>query len=95
MAFLFMGLILVPCDDTMAAGDCESSYVEHSDQEDHKDTGDECSPLCICNCCQVHFTSFSQCEKATTIELITEIDFLYLESHPKESFNPLLKPPKF
>ncbi|SIP86311.1 hypothetical protein SAMN05880574_10146 [Chryseobacterium sp. RU37D] len=56
----FAVLVILPCNDAKAqsySGEITkiSSYSEDSHS---KDKGDICSPLCICNCCQMAIGSF-------------------------------------
>ncbi|WP_312422477.1 DUF6660 family protein [Epilithonimonas sp.] len=60
LTIYFAVLTVLPCNDVKAqssAGEFTkiSSYSEDSHS---KDKGDICSPLCICNCCQMTVGSF-------------------------------------
>lgn len=60
LSFYFAVLVIIPCNDVKAqsySGEFTktSSYSEDSHS---KDNGDMCSPLCICNCCQMTVASF-------------------------------------
>lgn len=57
LAFYFMALSLVPCEDVQnQSGNHKQQFF--SVEESHlKDKGDVCSPLCVCNCCQMTVTA--------------------------------------
>jgi hypothetical protein len=54
MAFLFLGLSVLPCADegfVMNAGNAKTAVTEqhnHQQEQEHKDA---CSPFCHCTCC--------------------------------------------
>lgn len=59
LSIYFAALLVMPCNDVKAQSNSENSFrisvdVESSHSE-NKD--DNCSPLCICNCCQMTVTS--------------------------------------
>lgn len=59
LAFYFMALSLMPCEDAHAQSRSSQTAFSVSVQESYsKDDGDICSPLCICNCCQMTVAAF-------------------------------------
>lgn len=59
---VILGLVFVPCADgiTCADTEIERSQSQHADHEHDDETHDcGCSPFCFCDCCQVHFISYS------------------------------------
>ncbi|UOU99013.1 hypothetical protein MUU74_03445 [Chryseobacterium daecheongense] len=59
LAFYFMALSLMPCADVRKQSGSTNTEVSLSFDESHsKDKGDICSPLCICNCCQMTVAAF-------------------------------------
>lgn len=56
----FAALSVMPCSDSKAQLKSEEiNKTFNLTQDSHsKDEGDVCSPLCICNCCQITITSF-------------------------------------
>lgn len=54
-----MVLSLIPCADVhQQSGSGKTELSIHIDESHSKDKGDICSPLCICNCCQMTVTAF-------------------------------------
>lgn len=52
MSILMLSLLGVPCSDSISLQD---SKIENSTPHDHKSSStdhDNCSPLCVCNCCK-------------------------------------------
>lgn len=59
LAFYFMVLSVMPCEDVHKQSDSGINKISFNISENHsKDKGDICSPLCICNCCQITVTAF-------------------------------------
>jgi hypothetical protein len=59
LAFYFMALSLMPCEDVhKESGSDQVSLSFAADQSHSKDKGDICSPLCVCNCCQMAVSAF-------------------------------------
>jgi len=59
LAFYFMALSLMPCEDVHQQISSSKSNISLSMEQSHsKDKGDICSPLCVCNCCQITVTAF-------------------------------------
>lgn len=59
LAFYFMALSLMPCEDVHKQPGSSQANVALSMEQSHtKDKSDICSPLCICNCCQITVTAF-------------------------------------
>lgn len=60
LAFYFMALSLMPCADVhkQSSGSGQAGLSVSIDESHSKDRGDICSPLCICNCCQMTIASF-------------------------------------
>jgi hypothetical protein len=54
-----MALSLMPCEDVQKQSGSNHTQQSFSIQESHsKDKGDICSPLCVCNCCQMTVATF-------------------------------------
>lgn len=58
MAFLILGLSVLPCRDAKAATLNAKDLITkalNAHADDHENNGheDNCSPLCICSCCSV------------------------------------------
>jgi len=59
LAFYFMALSVMPCEDVHQKSGSDQTKLSSGIEESHsKDKGDICSPLCICNCCQITVTAF-------------------------------------
>ncbi|WP_449399739.1 DUF6660 family protein [Chryseobacterium wanjuense] len=59
LAFYFMALALMPCEDLHKQSGSDKVNFSLNVEESHsKDKGDICSPLCICNCCQITVAAF-------------------------------------
>jgi hypothetical protein len=57
LAFFIMGLSIVPCaDNDLSEDESISISASHTDH-DHDADVDLCSPFCVCQCCQSHFTT--------------------------------------
>lgn len=54
-----MALSLMPCEDVQKQSGSNYTQQSFSIEESHsKDKGDICSPLCVCNCCQITVAAF-------------------------------------
>lgn len=55
-----MVLSIVPCNDIHAqTSDAKEKFSTVTKDDNHsKDKGDICSPLCVCNCCQMTVAAF-------------------------------------
>lgn len=70
LAFYFMALLLVPCEDVHKNSGSENMTFSYSLQDSHSEnSGDICSPLCICNCCQITAAVF----KVDVLDIQNEI----------------------
>ncbi|UFH30911.1 hypothetical protein LNP04_13095 [Chryseobacterium sp. C-71] len=59
LAMYFVVLSVMPCEDIHKQSGSNKTELSFSLDESHsKDKGDICSPLCICNCCQITVTAF-------------------------------------
>ena len=57
LALFIAGLSIVPCaDDDLSQEDSISISTSHANH-DHDAEADLCSPFCVCQCCQSHFTT--------------------------------------
>ncbi|WP_394334421.1 DUF6660 family protein [Reichenbachiella faecimaris] len=57
LALFILGLSLVPCaDNDLSQVDSVSISALNADH-DHDADVDLCSPFCVCQCCQSHFTT--------------------------------------
>ncbi|MEI7486201.1 MAG: DUF6660 family protein [Chryseobacterium sp.] len=54
LAMYFVVLSVMPCEDIHKKTELSFSL----DESHSKDKGDICSPLCVCNCCQITVTAF-------------------------------------
>jgi len=49
----------MPCEDVhQQSGSGKTELTFNIDESHSKDKGDICSPLCVCNCCQITVTAF-------------------------------------
>jgi hypothetical protein len=49
----------MPCEDVHQQSGSNKTELSFNIDESHsKDKGDICSPLCVCNCCQITITAF-------------------------------------
>lgn len=59
LAMYFVVLSVMPCEDINKKSGSDKTLLSlHIDESHSKDKGDICSPLCICNCCQITVTAF-------------------------------------
>lgn len=59
LAMYFMVLSVMPCEDIHKQSGPDKTLLSLNIDESHsKDKGDICSPLCVCNCCQITVTAF-------------------------------------
>ncbi|MDC8106361.1 hypothetical protein MTQ00_17710 [Chryseobacterium sp. B21-037] len=59
LALYFMALSVMPCEDVHKQSGSSKVDFSLSVEESHsKDQGDICSPLCVCNCCQITVAAF-------------------------------------
>ncbi|MCI3937970.1 hypothetical protein MQX03_12230 [Chryseobacterium aahli] len=59
LAMYFVVLSVIPCEDIHKQSGANKTELSFSLDESHsKDKGDICSPLCVCNCCQITVTAF-------------------------------------
>lgn len=59
LAFYFVALSIMPCEDVYRQSGSSKTGLSINVEESHsKDQGDICSPLCVCNCCQMTVAAF-------------------------------------
>ncbi|MBK1894391.1 DUF6660 family protein [Chryseobacterium paridis] len=59
LALYFVALSLMPCEDVHKQLSSSKAGFSLNIEESHsKDRGDICSPLCVCNCCQMTVAAF-------------------------------------
>ncbi|SHM15446.1 DUF6660 family protein [Chryseobacterium polytrichastri] len=59
LAMYFVVLSVMPCEDIRKQSGSDKTLLSlHIDESHSKDKGDICSPLCVCNCCQITVTAF-------------------------------------
>lgn len=58
LAIYFAVLSVMPCEDVHKQSGSETQFSFSISDSHSKDKGDVCSPLCICNCCQITVTAF-------------------------------------
>ncbi|MEG2077344.1 hypothetical protein SAMN05421796_101519 [Chryseobacterium piscicola] len=59
LAMYFVVLSVMPCEDVHQESGSKKTELSFNVDESHsKDKGDICSPLCVCNCCQITVTAF-------------------------------------
>jgi len=100
LTIYFAVLTVLPCNDVKAqsiSGDSTKISIYTGDSHS-KDKGDICSPLCICNCCQMVVGSFKIVPVLTFPEkiksyysgkiLFQKNDFVYLV------YDQIWQPPK-
>lgn len=95
LAFLFVGLNLWPCNDTIIEDSCGSEVHYHaSDNQDKDSDSDHCSPFCQCYCCHI------QVEYAKATDLSSERTFVsvkraFICTRAGQKFtNALFEPPQ-
>lgn len=65
----------MPCEDVHKQKGSENTQLSFRVDESHsKDKGDICSPLCVCNCCQITVAAFRM---DTLIEAPTQIHYYF------------------
>ncbi|MDR6514270.1 DUF6660 family protein [Chryseobacterium camelliae] len=62
LTIYFAVLTVLPCNDLNAQPypGTSATMMSYSENSHSKDRGDICSPLCICNCCQITADVFRQ-----------------------------------
>jgi len=58
LAIYFAALSVMPCEDVQKQSGSETQLLLVSNDSHPKDKSDICSPLCVCNCCQMTVTAF-------------------------------------
>ncbi|WP_460544999.1 DUF6660 family protein [Echinicola sediminis] len=59
LRYYLLAIMLIPCADGEALVRHDDADVLVASQEDghqHSSGEDDCSPLCVCHCCHIHFT---------------------------------------
>ncbi|WP_420578329.1 DUF6660 family protein [Ekhidna sp.] len=54
LSLFLLGLSVAPCADETTADSIEVSYEQPGSDQDHNESEDLCSPLCVCHCCHSH-----------------------------------------
>lgn len=100
LAFYFTALLIVPCNDVKAKSSFNDSFrVSMNVKDSHsKEKNDNCSPLCMCNCCHITVASL----KAGPVLEDPKIDKAYLSKkiHFKKNdfaylvYDQIWQPPK-
>ncbi|WP_228443006.1 DUF6660 family protein [Chryseobacterium nematophagum] len=59
LALYFMVLTVMPCQDVhKQSSSSKMDFTLNMEEPHSRDKEDICSPLCICNCCQIAATAF-------------------------------------
>ena len=70
-----MALSLMPCEDVQKQSGSDHMQQSFGIDESHsKDQGDICSPLCVCNCCQMTVAAFKM---DTLIKIPEKVQFYF------------------
>ncbi|WP_200978740.1 DUF6660 family protein [Echinicola sp. 20G] len=58
LRYYLLVLMVLPCadgDDVSGTFSEVAMIANHDAGHHHGDMGDDCSPLCVCHCCHIHF----------------------------------------
>ena len=80
-----------PCADELMID--SDGHTELSQQHQHDEESDGCSPLCFCHCCHVHFQLPMTFEKFVTYKRMTATKTAYLYSQTENPVSSLFRPP--
>ncbi|WP_317198058.1 DUF6660 family protein [Echinicola marina] len=98
LSFYFIALTGIACADTVPINsEGQTVIVVDSNQnghsQNHSDTNDGCSPLCVCHCCHMHFISTAGIAFTDFKKLPVLHQFFHQDFNSIEIFD-FLKPPR-
>lgn len=99
LTFYFMALSLMPCEDVYKqSGSSQTEFSVSLDESHSKDKGDICSPLCICNCCQMTVAAFKMdplIDLPTRVQLYFSKKILFQKNNfAYQVYDHIWQPPK-
>jgi hypothetical protein len=80
-----------PCADELVID--SNGHTEMSEQHQHDEESDGCSPLCFCHCCHVHVQLPMVFEEYVADLPLESIKTAYLCSQTENSVSSLFRPP--
>ncbi|WP_394370986.1 DUF6660 family protein [Echinicola marina] len=94
--YYLFALMLFPCGDEQAQINIDSPETIFISQDhgnhDHTDH-DDCSPLCVCHCCHLHYVIHDKPE-IRFVKCYTATNRVYIPTIPEGQIQDFLKPPK-
>ncbi len=97
LRYYLFALMLFPCGDEQVGAELDAiDTVLLSQDEGHQDHSehDDCSPLCVCHCCHLHYVVHDHNE-IQFLKPYSIFSKVYLSDIPEDQVKDFLKPPKF
>ena len=92
-ALYFLALTIMPCADNEKVSETYVEYHQSTDDHDHNEHEDFCSPLCVCNCCQTNITITQLFSFVPELKLKKQFIDTYRDEHSNSFFH-IWQPPK-
>ncbi|WP_215225719.1 DUF6660 family protein [Echinicola shivajiensis] len=96
LRYYLFALMLFPCGDEQVQIDTDSTdtifLAQDEGHQNHSDH-DDCSPLCVCHCCHLHYVIHDQAE-INFIKPYSIFNKVYVSDIPEDQVKDFLKPPK-
>jgi len=96
LRYYLLALMLFPCADGEAMVQHDTASLVIASQDDghnHSSAGDECSPLCVCHCCHIHYVVAQKSHIQFVPQYFKEYKDFRKEYYDIHIFD-FLKPPK-
>ena len=96
LSVLMLSFSVIPCEDEIVYDDnnVEMHCSDDNKQDNHSDK-DNCSPFCVCQCCQIHIAfSIPFFKKIIIDRSVEEKTEIYQNLYEKDTFFLVWNPPK-
>ncbi len=91
----FLGITFVPCQDGVIDSDSDTTeFISDSNQHDHHQHMELCSPFCSCQCCHTKIDTYHLHDYRITSIIISSDIFTYHNDVKQNVVIPLLHPPQ-
>ncbi len=95
LAIFYIGLATIPCADEVIDNLATLEIVlENSDDHDHEDEADDCSPFCVCQCCSNHFTNDTAFCELSVFSPAIDRSSIFKDNLTNSYLNTILEPPR-
>ncbi|WP_289063379.1 DUF6660 family protein [uncultured Zobellia sp.] len=94
LSVYFLALNVVPCSDEGSVTEDGVTVSVDNGMDHGHESGDLCSPFCMCHCCHTHTVNFEILTFEPFQSLISQEELAHFDSLGKDVVLDLLQPPR-